>query len=75
MTPLQKSNQAAIQAFDEHLDRHRATATASVPEEVILAAQKAYAEAGGTREIVVVGHGNRTHPVCCVSVAYKKRGH
>lgn len=66
--PLQAAREAAKQAFDAHLEANKATATFTVPQSVIDAAQAAYDAAGGNRKVKVIGHGNRTHPVCSVDV-------
>jgi molybdopterin-guanine dinucleotide biosynthesis protein A len=68
MTALKAARNAAAATFDAYLTRTKSTATPHVPAEVIKAAKDAYAAAGGMGEIVVAGHGNRTHPVCSVSV-------
>lgn len=73
MSAIKIADQAATEAFDAYLRHNRSTATSYVPESVIDAARRAYAEAGGKRAIVVVGHGNVTHPVCSVSVRVKTR--
>ena len=74
MSAIKIADKAACTAFDAYLVRSRSTATQYVPQEVIDAAEVAYRSAGGTRDIVVVGSGNRTHPVCSVSVRAKKSG-
>lgn len=68
MTATKTADTAAKAAFDAYLIRTRSTATAHVPPEVVTAAESAYRNAGGDGRIVVVGSGNRTHPVCSVSV-------
>lgn len=62
------AEQAAQQEFDSYLGAMHSTASPSVPQCVIEAAQKAYHEAGGKGEIVVRGHGNTTHSICTVTV-------
>lgn len=71
-TPLELAQDAADSAFDAYLTKHAATAAVRVPDGVIAAATKAYRDAYGEGEIEVVGHGNRTHPVCSVTVRRKK---
>lgn len=71
-SPLNAARKAANEAFDAYLDRMRSTATMHVPQDVIDAASAAFRAAGGEGEIEVVGHGNRTHPVCSVSVQRAK---
>ena len=70
-TPLTAARTAAKAAFDAHLIATRCTATAKVPQDVIDAATAAYREAGGEKDLAVVGHGNCTHPVCGVDVKAK----
>lgn len=74
MSAIKTADKAARTAFDAYLVANRSTATQYVPAEVVAAAKAAYKAAGGTREIVVVGSGNRTHPVCTVSVRAKRKG-
>lgn len=68
MSAIKTARTAAAAAFDAYLITHRATATMSVPACVIDAVTAAYRTAGGKGDVVVVGHGNATHPVCSVSV-------
>lgn len=72
MSATKKAEAVAKETFQQYLIAARATATMRVPQSVIDAAQKAYAEAGGTGEIEVIGSGNTTHPVCSVSVRRAK---
>jgi hypothetical protein len=71
MTAIKTAERAATAEFDAYLTANRSTATPYVPPCVIAAATAAYRAAGGAGEIVVVGRGNRTHPVCSVSVRRK----
>jgi len=57
---------AANLTHDAMLRRTGATAMPYVCDEVIDAARTAYCRAGGRRNIVVIGHGNATHPVATV---------
>lgn len=68
MKAIDFAQKAAEKAFDDYLLRNHSTATQHIPEEVIEEAQKAYRDFGGSKRIDVRGHGNRTHPVCSVTV-------
>lgn len=67
-TALQAARAAAEEEFAAYLHASHATAAAHVPESVIRAARIAYARAGGREAVVVIGHGNTTHPVCSITV-------
>lgn len=70
MSPLRQATAAAKAEFDRTLGRD--TARFDVPASVVDAANRAFAAAGGTGPIEVIGHGNTTHPVCSVSVRRAK---
>lgn len=71
--PLSIARQIAKDEFENYLDQMNSCATMHVPDCVILAANEAYSAAGGQGEIIVFGHGNRTHPVCGVDVKRKAK--
>lgn len=65
---IKAAQKAATESFDGYLRQAQSTAAAHVPDCVIVAAKRAFRDAGGKGEIAVRGHGNATHPVCSVEV-------